>query len=340
MNRLKTPVFIIAEAGVNHNGSLINAKKLVDVAAAAGADAVKFQTFDVNTLVTEAAPKAKYQQTSTKDTEPQAKMLSELALTHDQFKTLKCYCEDRDILFLSSPFEEASADFLEEIGMPIFKIPSGEITNLSFIQHVAAKGKPFIVSTGMSSINEIAAAIDKIQLAGNPPVTLLHCVSAYPTAPKDVNLRAMKTLAEQFDVPIGFSDHTLGCEISFAATALGATVIEKHFTMAREQSGPDHKASLEPIELSKLIRGIRNIEVALGNGVKEPVAAEIPTAAAARKSLVAARIIPVNTIIKRDMVVVRRPGSGLAPREIDSIIGKRARYSIPCGTPLTADMIR
>jgi len=334
-----SPVFIIAEAGVNHDGDVGEAKRLIDVAAQCGADAVKFQTFDVQALVTDDAPKADYQREVTGSTESQADMLHRLALSHDEFIALKEYCADKGIMFLSTPFEEESADFLERLGMEIFKMPSGEITNLPLIRHVAAKGKPMVVSTGMATRDEVATAVEEIQNAGNPPLTLLHCVSAYPADPKDVNLRAMTTLAETFDVPVGFSDHTMGIEVALAAVAMGANVIEKHFTMDRSRPGPDHKASLEPDELDALVRGIRNVEAALGNGVKAPAEAEADIAAMARKSLVATQDIAADTVLEPQMIAIKRPGTGLPPAKLEAVIGRRTACHIGLGTPFTEDML-
>jgi N,N'-diacetyllegionaminate synthase len=332
-------VFIIAEAGVNHDGDVNVAKHLIDVAANAGADAVKFQTFDVQALVTDNAPKAGYQREAADSTESQAEMLHRLALSHDEFISLKKYCANKGIMFLSTPFEEGSADFLEQLGMEIFKIPSGEITNIPLLRHIAAMGKPMIVSTGMADQDEVATAVEEIQKAGSPPLTLLHCVSAYPADPKDVNLRAMATLAETFEVPVGFSDHTMGTEVALAAVAMGASVIEKHFTLDRSRPGPDHKASMEPEELRALVRGVRIVELALGDGIKIPAASEADVATMARKSLVAAKDIAADAVLERHMIAIRRPGTGLPPSEFEIVIGKRSALAITEGTPITEDML-
>jgi N,N'-diacetyllegionaminate synthase len=314
---------VIAEAGVNHNGDLDLAKKLVDAAAEAGADAVKFQTFSADRLVTRKAPKAEYQKRRTDASESQYDMLKKLELSEAAQRELQARCQERGILFLSTPFDEQSADFLERLGVPAFKIPSGEITNAPFLAHVARKGRPMIVSTGMSTLEEVKDAVDTIRTAGNPPLVLLHCVSNYPADPRDVNLRAMSTLAQAFGVPVGYSDHTLGVAVGIAAMALGACVLEKHLTMDRSLPGPDHCASLEPRELMTLVCDGRNVELSLGNGIKMPTSAERELAAVARKSLVAARDLRAGTILQADMLVARRPGCGLPPSMLSHIVGKR-----------------
>jgi N-acetylneuraminate synthase len=333
------PCFVIAEAGVNHNGSPELAHQLVDVAAEAGADAIKFQTFCAERLVTRSAPKAQYQVQNDASQESQFDMLRRLELTRELHQDLITHARHRGILFFSTPFDEESADLLEEVGVSLFKVPSGEITNLSLLAHLAAKGKPMIVSTGMATLGEIETALDAIVAAGTSPVVLLHCVSRYPADAVDVNLRAMSTLAAAFHVPVGYSDHTLGLEVPFAAVALGACVIEKHFTLDRSLSGPDHRASAEPEELAALVHGIRVIEQALGDGRKRPAASEAETAAVARKSLVVACDLEPGAVFTPQVVAVKRPGTGLPPVLRTHILGRRARVPISAGTVLTWDMV-
>ena len=334
------PCFTIAEAGVNHNGSLDMALQLVDVAVRAGADAVKFQTFTAERVVTRDAPKAVYQKETTGGDESQLAMLKKLELSAAAHRELWAYCGKRGILFLSSPFDEKSADFLEDLGIAAFKIPSGEITNLPFLEHVARKRKPMIVSTGMASLDEVRSAVETIRKSRNEDVILLHCVSAYPASAADANLRAMKTIATAFDVSVGYSDHTLGIEVALAAVALDAHVIEKHFTLNRNLPGPDHRASLEPDELRNLVSGIRTVEAALGHGRKEPAPCEADIAAVSRKSIVTACDIPAGTTVTRDLVVMKSPGTGLPPSMLGQILGRVAARDIPEDTVITNDMLR
>lgn len=335
-----SPCFLIAEAGVNHNGSLDLALKLVDAAVCAGADAVKFQTFTAARVVTRDAPKAAYQKETTGSEESQLEMLQKLELSPNAHREIQAYCGKRGIPFLSTPFDEESADFLEGLHVPAFKIPSGEITNLPFLEHVARKGKPLIVSTGMSSMEEVESAVAVIRQAGNDDLALLHCVSAYPAEAADANLSAMRTMAQAFDVPIGYSDHTLGIEVALAAVALGAHVLEKHFTLDRNLPGPDHRASLEPDEMSALVRGVRTVEAAIGHGRKEPAACEADVAAVSRKSIVTACDIAAGTRINRDLLVMKNPGTGWAPSMLGQVIGRVAAKDIPADTLLTAEMLR
>lgn len=325
------PCYVIAEAGVNHNGHLDLALQLVDAAKEAGATAVKFQTFKAEKVASPVAQKAEYQVANTESTESQLEMIRELELSFDQFRRIYSYCQERDILFLSTPFDEESADFLDSLGMLAFKIPSGEITNTPFLAHVARKKKPIIMSTGMSTMEEIRDALNTIYDSGNRDVILLHCISNYPASVSSVNLRAMATMREQLHVDVGFSDHTEGIEIPLAAVALGACLVEKHFTLDRDLPGPDHKASLEPSALQAMITGIRNVEAALGDGVKVPTATELQTAACARRSLVAARHIPAGTMITDEMIDILRPGTGLRPSLKPHIIGKRLVKDIAKG---------
>jgi N,N'-diacetyllegionaminate synthase len=316
------PSFVIAEAGVNHNGDLELARQLVRAAAEAGADAVKFQTFVADRLVTSDAPQADYQRRNTGITESQHAMLKRLELSEEAHRELRALCSQLGILFLSTPFDEQCADFLSELGIAAFKIPSGELTNTPFLAHVARKGLPVILSTGMATVEEIGRAVDTVRGEGNGKIVLLQCVSAYPSAPADTNLRAMQTMTDLFETPVGYSDHTDGIEIALAAAALGACVIEKHFTIDRGLPGPDHKSSLEPSELAAMVAGIRKVESALGDGKKRPVASEVSTAAVARKSLVAARALKVGEIFDASMAVARRPGTGLAPSLLGSLQGR------------------
>src|SRR5215203_3588177 len=314
------PVFVIAEAGVNHNGDLQMARALIDVAVEAGADAVKFQTFNADLLATSDAPKAEYQLQTTGDDESQLEMLRRLELSPDTHRELQSHCHERGIIFLSTPFDESAVDLLDELGVPAFKISSGDLTNSPLLEHVAGKGKPVILSTGMSELSELIEAVSVLNNAGCENPVLLHCVSNYPASAAEVNLRAMQTMRSAFDVPVGFSDHTEGIDVALAAVALGACVIEKHFTMDRTLPGPDHRASLEPAELRDLVRSIRRVETALGNGRKVPTVSELETAKVARRSLVAARDIPAGATLERDMVVMRRPGTGMSPAMLNTLL--------------------
>lgn len=327
--------FIIAEAGVNHNGDLDLALRLVDAAAEAGADAVKFQTFKAERLVTADAQKAEYQKVATGGEETQLAMLQRLELTDDMHRQLQAHCAHKGILFLSTPFDEESADYLDGLGLPLFKIPSGEVTNLPFLRYLAGKGKPLIMSTGMCNLADVEQAVDTLRDAGAPELVLLHCVSQYPAPPETTNLRAMLTLSEAFDVPVGYSDHTLGTAIPIGARAMGAILIEKHFTLDRTLPGPDHQASLEPDELAEMIAGIRLVEVALGDGIKRPHACELETRDVARKSIVTARDLPAGTEITAADVRMMRPGTGLAPAKLDELLGSRTRHALESGTLLT-----
>ena len=334
------PCFVIAEVGVNHCGDLGMARQLVDAAAEAGADAVKFQTFCSERLVVARAPKAEYQRRTTNARESQCEMLRQLELSHEAHKELQGRCRQKGVVFLSSPFEEEGADFLRYLGVPAFKIPSGEITNTALVEHVARFQKPLILSTGMATLDEVDGALQAARRVGNEHVILLQCTSAYPAQPDDVNLRAMHTLRERFGVPAGFSDHTTGIEIALAAVALGACVIEKHLTLDCSLSGPDHAASIEPATFRELVKGIRKVELSLGDGIKQPVAAERSTAVAARKSLVAACDIAEGQVVTRNMISVKRPGTGLAPTELVHVVGRRAVMAIKSETLLSREMFR
>lgn len=326
------PCFVIAEAGVNHNGDINMAKQLVDVASEVGADAIKFQTFKAERLVTRDAPKANYQRQTTGTQESQFEMLRRLELSEDAHAELVAYCKKRGLLFMSTPFDEGSADLLADLGVPVYKIPSGEITNIPYLKHVASKGRPLIVSTGMSYLGEVEKAVRAIESTGNTQFVLLHCVSNYPAAPEDINLSAMKTMATAFNTLVGYSDHTEGLEIAFASVAMGACVLEKHFTLDRELPGPDHRASIEPEQFAALIQGVRSIEAALGDGRKQPAASEANTASVARKSLVAATALKAGTVITEEMVAIRRPGTGLLPDLYPMLIGRQLNVDVKSGT--------
>ena len=322
-----TRTLIIAEAGVNHNGDLDLARRLIDVAATAGADIVKFQTFEADRLVTASAEKAAYQLHSSDAVESQHAMLRRLELTAPMHDELIAHCATRGIEFFSTAFDLESVKTLVELGLQSFKIPSGELTNLPYLRKIGAFGLPVLVSTGMATLGDIEAALFALEHAGTPRshVTVLHCNTEYPTPMVDVNLRAMLTIRDAFGVRVGYSDHTLGIEIATAAVALGASVIEKHFTLDRTLPGPDHKASLEPNELAAMVAAIRNIELALGDGVKRPSPSEIANLAIARKSIVAARPIAAGEVLSADNLTVKRPGSGVSPMRWDEIVGRPAR---------------
>lgn len=325
------PAFVIAEAGVNHNGDAGLARTLVDVACDAGADAVKFQTFTTDRLVSPRAPKAEYQLQTTDPGESQQAMLRALELSADLHEELQARCRARGVLFLSTPFDEESATFLDRLGVPAFKLGSGEVTNLPLIRHVAATGKPLILSTGMSHLGEVDAARRAFVEAGGSGLVLLHCVTSYPADPAEANLRAMETLSRAFAVPVGYSDHTEGLEVCLAAVALGAAVIEKHFTTDRTLPGPDHRCSLEPGELHGLVRGIRAVEAALGSGRKEPAASEVDNRRVVRRSLAAAADLPCGASLSAETLVALRPGTGIPPALVDAVIGRRTRRALSRG---------
>jgi len=328
------PVFIIAEAGVNHNGDLQMAKELIDIAADAGADAVKFQTYISEKVMTRYVGKARYQAANTGCEGTHLEMSKKLELSFDDFRQLKEYCDHVGIMFLSTPFDFSSVDFLEPL-VPAYKIPSGEITNLPLLEHVARKHKPIIMSTGMSDLMEVERAVKLIQSVQQSapskmfaPLTLLHCTSNYPTAFRDANLKAIQTLRTHFNLPSGYSDHTVGIEAAIAAVALGATVIEKHFTLDRNLPGPDHKASIEPQELHNLIAAIRNIEAALGTGEKVMTSSESEIRAIARRSLIAACDLKAGTVLTANLLEIKRPGSGISPVDMDKVLGKRLKTDV------------
>lgn len=316
---------IIAEAGVNHNGSLETAKKMVDAAAEAGADYIKFQTFHAHSLVTALCEAAEYQKDNM-GAEKQQKMLENLELKFEDFRELKDYCDKKGIGFLSTPFDEESIDFIASLKPDYMKVPSGELTDLPFLRKMAATGIPVIISTGMATPEEIAKALKPFYKEGygSDDIVLLHCTTQYPTPMEDVNLLAMKTVSENFGHKAGYSDHTLGIEIPIAATTLGASVVEKHFTLDRTMEGPDHKASLEPEELTAMVKAMRNIELALGHGVKEVKESEKPNIEAARRSIVAKRNIPKGKVITEEDICTKRPAKGLSPMLWDKVIGSKA----------------
>ena len=317
-------VFIIAEAGVNHNGSIEIARKLVDEAALAGADAVKFQTFKAENLVSKDAKKADYQMETTDGNESQFDMLKKLELTPDMHRELIEYCSQKNIMFLSTPFDIDSLRYLLQCGIEIIKIPSGEITNYPYLREVGRTGRPVVLSSGMSGLDEVKAAVNVLREYGSRDITVLHCNTEYPTPYSDVNLKAMLTIKEELGVAVGYSDHTPGIEVAVAATALGAVVIEKHFTLDKNMQGPDHKASLEPHELCEMIRQIRNVELALGDGLKVPSESEKKNIDIVRKSIVAKKVIKQGDLFTEDNITTKRPGNGISPMRWNEIIGQRA----------------
>ena len=319
--------YIIAEAGVNHNGSLEFAKKMIDSAVTAGADAVKFQTFKAEKVVSRYAPKAEYQKKTTTADESQLEMIKKLELDEVAHKELLACCRTRNIQFLSTPFDLESIDLLNKLGLEIFKIPSGEITNLPYLRKIGALKKEIIMSTGMSDLGEIENALDVLAGAGMKlkNITILHCNTEYPTSMQDVNLKAMQTIKAAFPgIRVGYSDHTEGIEVPIAAVAMGATIIEKHFTLDKNMEGPDHKASLEPDELTAMVKAIRNIEKVLGTGIKKPSPSELKNKPIARKSIVAARNIRKGESFTEENLTVKRPGTGISPMRWDEVIGQRA----------------
>jgi len=316
-------VFIIAEAGVNHNGSVDLAKKLIDVASISGADAVKFQTFKAENLIVKNTQKADYQKQTTDASESQLDMIKKLELDVDTHKELIAYCQKKDIMFLSTPFDHESIDLLSDLGLQIFKIPSGEITNLPYLRHIGSLDKKVVLSTGMSKLGEVGNALDILINAGTSKdnITVLHANTMYPTPMEDVNLNAMLTIQKEFGVDIGYSDHTLGIEVDIAAVAMGASCIEKHFTLDKTMNGPDHKASLEPEELKAMVGAIRNIEKALGSFEKKPSPSETVNIDVVRKSIVVKTNINKGDILDENNLCVKRPGNGVSPMKWDEVIG-------------------
>jgi N-acetylneuraminate synthase/N,N'-diacetyllegionaminate synthase len=322
------PCFVIAEAGVNHNGDLDLARRLVDCAAEAGADAVKFQSFQADQLCSPLAEKAAYQKKATDPLESQLAMLRRLELSPDAHRALRRHCEERRILFLSSPFDPASVDLLCSLGVPAFKLGSGEVTNAPLLAYAARQGKPILLSTGMSYLGEVEEALGVLGAAGASQVALFHCVSAYPADPGDANLRAMSTMAAAFHVPVGFSDHTPGLEVALAAVASGASLLEKHFTLDKSLPGPDHAASLEPSELRALVRGVRIVEQALGSPRKAPTAAELPTRTLVRRSLAAASHLPAGTELGPEHLTSLRPATGISAHLLAHVLGRKTRRAL------------
>ena len=321
-----TKTFIIAEAGVNHNADLGLARGLIDAAASAGADAVKFQTAIPELVVTRYAQKADYQKETSRADESQLEMIRKILFPLETHGKLKAYCEERGIIFFSTAFDPISLDFLEKLGQPYHKIPSGEITNLPYLRQVGGYRRPVILSTGMSTLGEIEAALEVLEQSGTgrERITVLHCNTEYPTPMTDVNLRAMQTIRDAFGVRVGYSDHTQGIEVALAAVALGATMIEKHFTLDRNLPGPDHKASLEPDELKAMVSAIRNIELAMGDGIKRPSSSEAKNLSIVRRSLVAAHAIRAGEVFSEANLTAKRPGTGLSPMRWDEVMGRKA----------------
>lgn len=314
-------VFIIAEAGDNHNGNFQTALKLVDAAVNAGADCVKFQTFVTENVVCKSAKKAEYQITNTGSDESQFEMIKKLELSFNQFRDIKKYCDKKGILFLSTPFDVDSVEFLQDLDIPFWKIPSGEVTNLPYLIKIAQTGKDIVMSTGMCTVEEIQASINILKAHGAGNITLLHCNTEYPTPFNDVNLNAMKSMRDIFHVPVGYSDHSLGITVPVAAAALGAVIIEKHFTLDKTMPGPDHKASLEPDELKAMVTAIREVETALGSSEKMPTSSELKNQDIARKSIVAKKSIKKGELFSDDNLTTKRPGTGISPMKWFDLLG-------------------
>jgi N,N'-diacetyllegionaminate synthase len=333
------PCFIIAEAGVNHNGDVNLAKKLIDAATEAGVDAVKFQTFKAEDVVTKTAEKAEYQKKTTGAEGSQFPMIKKLELKERDFEELFDYTHRKGIIFLSSPFDKRSVDFLDRLGVPAFKIASGEITNLPLIKHIAQKGKPIILSTGMSTMTEIKEALQVINDEGIRDIVLLHCITSYPAKVERSNLRALRTLRRAFKLPVGLSDHTIGITVPIAAVALGAAVLEKHFTLDKNLPGPDHKASLTPGELSQMVMVVRQVGKAMGNGIKSPTEEEEEIKRVVRRSIVARLEISEGTLITEEMLDIKRPGTGVEPKYMNKVIGAVARRRIERDEPLAMDKL-
>lgn len=317
-------VFIIAEAGVNHNGSIELAKRLIDVAVEAGVDAVKFQTFKASELVLKNAQKASYQKEHTSECESQYKMLKKLELSEEDHLELIEYCNQKGIMFLSTAFDLKSINLLNQLDMKFFKVPSGEITNIPYLKAIGKLGKKVILSTGMSNLEEIEQAVNVLKESGSDRISVLHCNTEYPTPMEDVNLKAMLTIRDKFQTPVGYSDHTLGIEVPIAAVAMGATIIEKHFTLDHQMEGPDHKASLEPQELKQMVKAIRNIEKAMGDGIKKVSKSEIKNTDVVRKSIVASMFIKKGDVFSEQNLTTKRPGIGLSPLKWNEVIGTKA----------------
>jgi N-acetylneuraminate synthase/N,N'-diacetyllegionaminate synthase len=334
-NKIPDSVYFIAEAGINHNGDMEMAREMIEVASDAGADAVKFQTFSADRLVSPDAPSAEYQ-----ETESQHEMLKEHELSRDDHVELMEYCERVDITFLSTPFDEESLELLDELGVPAIKMGSGELNNYPLLEKAASLGRPMIVSTGMGTMEEVEEAFQRIREVDDElTLVFLHCVSAYPTEIEDLNLRAIETMKDKLQTPVGFSDHTTETETPGLAVAAGATVVEKHFTLDSSLPGPDHEASLEPDELEEAVRIARNAARALGDGEKKPVGSELKNKSVIRKSIHAARRIDEGKVLSEDDISVIRPEGGLPPAKLSSLIGKEASETVNKGEPITEDVL-
>jgi N,N'-diacetyllegionaminate synthase len=330
-----SPCFVIAEAGVNHNGYLDLALRLVDAAADAGADAVKFQTFKAAKLISMNAPKADYQKDTTGTAEHQLEMVRRLEMTEEMTRAVAAHAASRGIIFLSTGFDEESIDLLDDIGVPAFKVGSGDLTAVALLEFIGRKRKPVILSTGMSYLEEVQSAVNVLLESGCREIALLHCVSSYPADPEAANLKVLQTLKEAFNVPVGFSDHSRQNEIAIAAVALGACIIEKHLTLDVSLPGPDHRVSLPPESFKSLVRSIRLVEASLGDGMKRPAEQEQNVRNIARRSIVAARTIPAGVAITREMLAFKRPGTGIPPAQWETLLSKRAVREIPFDTLIT-----
>lgn len=333
------PTYIVAELGVNHNGNMELVKELIDKASEAGVDAIKFQKFKTESLVTKNAPKAKYQEVTTDAAESQFDMLKRLELSENSLQELYNYAKFKGIEAFATPFDDESVDFLYNLGIKAYKVGSGDITNIPMLKKIAKKGLPVILSAGMSTLGEIEDALDAIRSEGNDNIVLMHCTSNYPTNEDDVNLRAMNTMMTAFQIPTGYSDHTMGTAVSIAAVARGAVIIEKHFTLDRSLPGPDHSASLEPKELKELVEGIRAVERALGSPIKKPNKSELEVKYVAQKSIVAAMEIKKGEIITEEMLTVKRPGGGIKPKYLQFVVGREAKLDIKEDSIISLDMI-
>ena len=334
-----SPCFVIAEAGVNHNGDVALAKLLLDAAADAGANAVKFQSFHAESIASSEAPKAAYQVATTGSSETQREMLQRLELTRAAHEELSRHASERGIIFCSTPFDVASVDLLESLDVPFFKVASGELTHVPLLRRIARTGRPVVVSTGMSEIGEVESALRTLRSAGARDIALLHCLSEYPAPSAEANLRAMATMRERFGTPVGYSDHTLGLEVAVASVALGASILEKHLTLDRSMPGPDHRASLEPDEFAELVRQVRSVESALGDGVKRPGKSEMANRAVARRGVFAAVAIPKGTVLTAEMLACKRPDDGIPASEFDAVVGRRARRDLGAGQKLSWEQL-
>jgi N-acetylneuraminate synthase/N,N'-diacetyllegionaminate synthase len=325
------PCYVIAEAGVNHNGRVDVARRLIDAAADAGADAIKFQTFDPQRIATADAPLADYQRQAVGDARSQRQMLAALALSEADHHTLAAHCRERRITFLSSPFDIGSADLLASLDVAAIKLGSGELTNLPLLRHAATLGRPLLISTGMATLDEVACAIEAVRAAGGGPMALLHGVSAYPADPAEANLLAIGAMAARFDLPVGWSDHCPTIAVALAAAALGACVIEKHLTLDRTMAGPDHRASTAPAEFADMVRQVRDIRTWRGDGAKRPMPGETEMRSAARRSIVTATPVPAGSVLTAEMLDALRPGHGISPMQWDRVVGRRAKDEMPAG---------